>query len=209
MYFNSYTNEYVGAVVIPTSVAYKGKSYNVTSIGRYAFYDCNRLTAITCEATIPPICKDDLFDSGLTEIFLCMSRLKVSMLIKQHIRGVSLSRLLESQRVTNNHIFVQASGISLRATLTNLDAGTVYKYRVYGKVGDKTLYGTEMTFTTQSTYEEPVVTDLESINDNNADGDVRAPNGDTLRVRKVFENGQIYVLLPDGRRYNMQGMEVK
>ena len=78
-------------------------------------------------------------------------------------------------------------------TLTNLDAGTVYKYRVYGKVGDKTLYGTEMTFTTQGTYEEPVMTDLESINDNdaddadNADGDVRAPSGDTLRVRNVFK----------------------
>ena len=56
------------------------------------------------------------------------------------------------------HFFVQASGISLRVTLTNLDAGTVYKYRVYGKVGDQYYYGSEQTFTTQGTYTPPTYT---------------------------------------------------
>ena len=50
------------------------------------------------------------------------------------------------------HFFVQASGISLRVTLNNLDAGTVYKYRVYGKVGDQYYYGSEQSFTTTGTY---------------------------------------------------------
>ena len=31
----------------------------------------------------------------------------------------------------------------------------------------------------------------------------------TPSATKVFENGQIYILLPDGRHYNLQGMEVK
>lgn len=53
------------------------------------------------------------------------------------------------------HIFVPASGISLRVTLTNLDPGTVYKYRVYGKVGDQMYYGAEQTFTTTGTYTPP------------------------------------------------------
>ena len=56
------------------------------------------------------------------------------------------------------HFFVQASGISLRVTLNNLDAGTVYKYRVYGKVGDQYYYGSEQTFTTQGTYTPPTYT---------------------------------------------------
>ena len=58
----------------------------------------------------------------------------------------------------NEHFFVQASGIALRATLTNLDAGTVYKYRVYGKVGDQYYYGTEQAFTTTGTYTPPTYT---------------------------------------------------
>ena len=29
------------------------------------------------------------------------------------------------------------------------------------------------------------------------------------RATKVFENGQLYILFPDGTRYNLQGMEVK
>ncbi len=55
----------------------------------------------------------------------------------------------------NEHHFVQASGVALRVTLTNLDAGTVYKYRVYGKVGDQYYYGSEQTFTTQGEYVAP------------------------------------------------------
>ena len=56
------------------------------------------------------------------------------------------------------HKFVQASGIALRATLTNLDAGTIYRYRVYGKVGDQYYYGSEQTFTTTGTYTPPTYT---------------------------------------------------
>ena len=56
------------------------------------------------------------------------------------------------------HFFVQASGIALRATLTNLDAGTVYKYRVYGKVGDQYYYGAEQSFATSGTYTPPTYT---------------------------------------------------
>ena len=58
----------------------------------------------------------------------------------------------------NEHFFVQASGIALRATLTDLDAGTVYKYRVYGKVGDQYYYGSEQAFTTTGTYTPPTYT---------------------------------------------------
>ena len=50
---------------------------------------------------------------------------------------------------------VTASGISMKTTLTNLDAGTVYRYRTYAKIGDLVLYGTEMTFTTHGEYVPP------------------------------------------------------
>ena len=36
-YYYSYSNEYYGAVTIPETVTYNGKTYSVTSIGDYAF----------------------------------------------------------------------------------------------------------------------------------------------------------------------------
>ena len=53
------------------------------------------------------------------------------------------------------HHTVTATGISMRVSLTGLDAGTVYRYRSYAKIGDQTIYGSEMTFTTQGTYVPP------------------------------------------------------
>ena len=40
-------NSYSGTVVIPTSIIYNGKTYNITCIGDSAFYDCSELTSIT------------------------------------------------------------------------------------------------------------------------------------------------------------------
>ena len=36
-YYNDYSNEYTGSVVIPESVNYNGANYSVTSIGESAF----------------------------------------------------------------------------------------------------------------------------------------------------------------------------
>ncbi len=42
-----YISDYTGAVVIPASVTYNGKTYSVTSIGDYAFSGCSGLTSVT------------------------------------------------------------------------------------------------------------------------------------------------------------------
>ena len=47
-----------GSVAIPSQVIYKGKTYYVTSIGSYAFYNCSKLT-IYCEAESKPSGWDD------------------------------------------------------------------------------------------------------------------------------------------------------
>ena len=46
-YYDSYSNEYSGAVTIPSTVTYDSKTYSVTSIGERAFFECSGLTAIT------------------------------------------------------------------------------------------------------------------------------------------------------------------
>ncbi|MCH5307889.1 MAG: leucine-rich repeat protein [Prevotella sp.] len=48
----SYSNAYLGNVVIPESVTYVGKTYSVTSIGDRAFYGCSGLTSVTIPSSI-------------------------------------------------------------------------------------------------------------------------------------------------------------
>ena len=86
------SNKYTGAVTIPASVTYKGITYSVTSIGRwafsncygltsieipegvtsigdYAFYDCNDLTIIEIPSSVTSIGNYAFCDcSGLTSI---------------------------------------------------------------------------------------------------------------------------------------------
>lgn len=50
-----YTNEYSGAVIIPSSVTYNGKIYSVTSIGELAFFNCSSLTAISIPESVTSI----------------------------------------------------------------------------------------------------------------------------------------------------------
>lgn len=54
-YHDSYSNEYSGDVVIPESVEYEGKTYNVTSIGYAAFRDCDGLTSVTIPNSVTSI----------------------------------------------------------------------------------------------------------------------------------------------------------
>ena len=99
----------------------------------------------------------------------------------------------------NEHFFVQTNGIALRVTLTNLDAGTVYKYRVYGKVGDQCYYGSEQTFTTQGTYEG---------DDSEAIWEIQSDPQDAVKAQKVLRDGQIYILRGD-KIYTITGQVVK
>ncbi len=100
---------------------------------------------------------------------------------------------------------VTGTGISMRVTLEDLDEGTVYKYRTYAKVGGKTLYGTEMSFTTQGTYEDPIETDLESVY--NADADSLTPSPHTPQARKYIRNGILYIE-HNGITYTAQGQRI-
>ena len=92
------------------------------------------------------------------------------------------------------HKTVTASGISMKATLTDLDEGTVYRYRSYAKIGSQTLYGSEMTLTTLGEYH-----DSQAIEDIHVDAS---------QATKILHNGQIYILRGD-KVYILTGQEVR
>ena len=67
--YYDYSNEYSGAVTIPSEVTYGGTTYSVTSIGYYAFYGCSGLTAVSIGNSVTSI-GDFAFQwcSGLTAV---------------------------------------------------------------------------------------------------------------------------------------------
>ena len=49
------SSAYTGAVIIPSTVTYNGKIFNVVSIGEYAFRDCTQLTSVTIPSSVKTI----------------------------------------------------------------------------------------------------------------------------------------------------------
>ena len=70
----SFFSDYSGAVVIPSSVTYNGKTYSVTGIGGYAFNHCSGLTSVTIPSSVTSIGisafmhSDNLFKIHISDI---------------------------------------------------------------------------------------------------------------------------------------------
>ena len=52
---NNYSNDYSGAVEIPSTVTYNGNTYSVTGIGEATFWACSSLTSITIPSSVTSI----------------------------------------------------------------------------------------------------------------------------------------------------------
>lgn len=67
--YTASSGEYRNDVVIPETVTYNGKTYKVTSIRSYAFYDCSGLTSVTIPKSVTSI-GERAFNgcSGLTSV---------------------------------------------------------------------------------------------------------------------------------------------
>ena len=91
---------------------------------------------------------------------------------------------------------VEAEGIAMQTTLTELDPGTLYKYRAYAKAGGKTYYGTEAAFITLGAYSgSELPTAVEQVYE-------------SPETHKLLRNGQIFIIR-DGRTYTVTGQEVR
>ena len=71
--WDSYSNEYSGAVTIPSTVTYNGKTYNVTRIGESAFDTCSGLTSITIPASVKSIGDWAFYDCNNLKFLVCLA----------------------------------------------------------------------------------------------------------------------------------------
>ena len=93
------------------------------------------------------------------------------------------------------HHTVTATGIIMHVTLTDLDEGTIYKYRTYAMIGGQTVYGSEMSFTTKGEY-----TGTEAL-----DQISQEPKANS---QKLLKDGQVFIIRGD-KTYTLTGQEVK
>ena len=67
--FDTYANEYSGAVTIPSEVTYEEITYSVTSIGSDAFSSCSGLTSVVIPNSVTSIGSEAfIYCSGLTSV---------------------------------------------------------------------------------------------------------------------------------------------
>ncbi len=68
-YYDSYSDEYSGNVVIPEEVTYMNRTRKVTSIGDRAFYSCRGLTSVTIPNSVTSIGESAFYYCiGLTSV---------------------------------------------------------------------------------------------------------------------------------------------
>ncbi|OFX68411.1 MAG: hypothetical protein A2X12_10110 [Bacteroidetes bacterium GWE2_29_8] len=71
------TPKYEGNIIIPSTINYDGKFYSVTTIGSYAFYNCNSLTSVTIPNTVITINPFAFMSSSLTSINIPSSIIRI------------------------------------------------------------------------------------------------------------------------------------
>ena len=119
--YSSYSNEYTGNVVIPELVSYNGKTYNVTSIGEFAFAGCSGLTSITIPNSVTSIGRYAFeYCSGLTSITIPNSVTSIDYEAFYNCKGLTNITIPES--VTT----IGGSAFSGTAWYENQPDGVVY-----------------------------------------------------------------------------------
>ena len=108
-----YSAKYDGSVTIPESVVYGGVTYNVTTIGEYAFYDCSGLTSITIPNSVTTI-GDYAFEhcSGLTSITIGNSVTTIGNDAFRDCSGLTSITIGNSVTTIGNDAFRDCSGLT-------------------------------------------------------------------------------------------------
>ena len=120
---NSYKEEYSGVVIIPSSVTYNSRTYSVTSIGGYAFYDCSSLTSVTIPNSVTSIGGYAFEDcSSLTSVTIPNSVTSIGSYAFANCSSLTSVTIPNSVTSIGNNAFYECSNLQ---SLT-IGAGVLY-----------------------------------------------------------------------------------
>ena len=126
--YSDYSNEYYGNVVIPTSVAYNGTTFSVTSIGDYAFFDCTSLASIEIPNSVTSIGDSAFYGcKGLTSIVIPSSVTSIGNDAFHNCTGLTSIEIPNSVTSIGNYAFSGCTGltsIEIPNSITGIGSGT-------------------------------------------------------------------------------------
>ena len=98
--------KYSGAVVIPATVTWKGKTYTVTAIGSSTFYNCSGLTSVTIPNSVTAIGSSAFYNcSGLTSVTIPNSVTTVESYAFYNCSGLTSVTIGEGVTSFGYHVF--------------------------------------------------------------------------------------------------------
>ena len=135
-----YNADYAGKVVIPNSVTYNGKTYPVTSIGGYAFYQCLGLTEVTIGNSVTSIGLH-AFDScrGLTQLTIGNGVTSIGLYAFQSCSGLTELTIGNSVTSIGDGAFGDCIGLTKVAILGSVTSVGQYAFRDCEKLTEVTI----------------------------------------------------------------------
>ena len=124
--YDSFDDDYSGAVTIPSTVTYSGTTYSVTSIERGAFYECSGLTSVVIPNSVTTIGKDAFSGcSGLTSIKIPNSVITISSMAFEDCSS------LTSVEIPNSVSYIGYGAFTRTPFYDNKPDGEVYLANVF------------------------------------------------------------------------------
>ena len=162
-----YYNDNVGDVIIPESVIYNGKEYNVTAIGEYAFYNYDNqylITSITLPNSIKSIGQTAFYNCyKLTELTIPESVVSIGSSAFLYCSGLSNIVIPDSVTSIGGSAF---SGCGLKSIVIGKSVNTMGQYAIDWADNVTSLAVTPPSITSTpcfSNYSAPLYVPLESV----------------------------------------------
>ena len=112
-YRNEAYNSYSGAVTIPSAITHEGNTYNVTSIGEFAFKLCSKMTSVSIPCSVTSIGNWAFqYCSGLTTIDIPNSVESLGESAFSGCKGLTSVSISDNLRSIGNSAFGNCDGLT-------------------------------------------------------------------------------------------------